>query len=713
MIDGQEVKDHKVHWGATFNFPCKMMANASTGVMERCVLRISIRKESKGGRSFNKLGFVDLNLAEYAGAGLIHKKALLEGYDTRHRQDNSMLKFKLALNMISGDIVFKAPSPDLSKHKQLMADDTGNEQKSDEFSSGSLAGSIASGSSGFGSLPKKRPALLSSDLVIGQTLAENNIPVAVAADSNDALTQQTANLAVEHADPQEVPCETGHSRNSSNTSQLSKASGYSSIHSHSHSRQSSSGDSGHIRDLHSRSVRTHSHTNNQKFFRTHTYPKKINIPNTIPSSNSEVYSTPSGVISSTPKKSVNNVNGNISNYSTPKGYQSQTSYVSNSSAEEYKTPECSFINSKTDIFSQNFNELQKSSSTSVVERIKSNMLTIDEVDHRKSDSSYDKQKQMENRLSLVEVAKNRRNGGVLRSKSEFEIPRLPIQPAEKSFANKFFKSDSLFSFLTPRPKRKSVEEHRDSNNHSPNGLFKAPASPIPKLNSLPETRTTSLSSLRSGYSGNDGLLSVQLPQSISIVLFHKLNAVKIYPWWLTTPPTNPPPFWVLLYRGLPHRKLLDGTSGGKLAPLAISPDEQPAQTVTNVTVSSDSQNPPSSSSVRRPSVTTNPSTSSLVLSETGSLDRSKAAYERRKKTQAQESDVSSVPGRVEITRVNPDDLIEELLKNTNLEQADDSAETSGLQLFIAKDGTAAVGNHEVKSQMSTGGVFKQVVMDDR
>lgn len=39
---------------------------------------------------------------------------------------------------------------------------------------------------------------------------------------------------------------------------------------------------------------------------------------------------------------------------------------------------------------------------------------------------------------------------------------------------------------------------------------------------------------------------------------------------------------------------------------------------------------------------------------------------------------------------------------------------SGLQLFIAKDGTAALGNHEVKSQMSTGvQVFKQVVMEDK
>lgn len=44
----------------------------------------------------------------------------------------------------------------------MNVEEPGNEQRQDEFSSGSLAGSIASGSSGFGSLPKKRPALLSS-----------------------------------------------------------------------------------------------------------------------------------------------------------------------------------------------------------------------------------------------------------------------------------------------------------------------------------------------------------------------------------------------------------------------------------------------------------------------------------------------------------------------------------------------------------------------
>ena len=64
-------------------------------------------QELKGGRSFQKLGFSDLNLAEFAGAGHSVRKCLLEGYDTRHRQDNSMLKVAITMNMLSGDILFK------------------------------------------------------------------------------------------------------------------------------------------------------------------------------------------------------------------------------------------------------------------------------------------------------------------------------------------------------------------------------------------------------------------------------------------------------------------------------------------------------------------------------------------------------------------------------------------------------------------------------
>lgn len=56
------------------------------------------------------------------------------------------------------------------------------------------------------------------------------------------------------------------------------------------------------------------------------------------------------------------------------------------------------------------------------------------------------------------------------------------------------------------------------------------------------------------------------------------------------------------------------------------------------------------------------------LSETGSLDRAKAALERRKK--AEDGTGNPILCRVEVTRPNPDSLIDELLKATNLEQTD-------------------------------------------
>ena len=40
----EEVQQHTVRWAAKFPFVCKMSANASTGVLEPCLLRISVRK---------------------------------------------------------------------------------------------------------------------------------------------------------------------------------------------------------------------------------------------------------------------------------------------------------------------------------------------------------------------------------------------------------------------------------------------------------------------------------------------------------------------------------------------------------------------------------------------------------------------------------------------------------------------------------------------
>lgn len=63
------------------------------------------------------------------------------------------------------------------------------------------------------------------------------------------------------------------------------------------------------------------------------------------------------------------------------------------------------------------------------------------------------------------------------------------------------------------------------------------------------------------------------------------------------------------------------------------------------------------------------------MSETGSLDRMKAAAERRKKVCALDDGVSTVSGQVEGTRVNPDSLINEILKNAKLDQLEESAES--------------------------------------
>ncbi|XP_071442362.1 EEIG family member 2 isoform X3 [Hetaerina americana] len=295
----EEVRDHSVRWGAHFSFVCKMSANASTGVLDPCVLRVSVRKEVKGGRSFVKLGFCDLNLAETAGSGQTQRGCLLEGYDTRHRQDNSVLRVSLRMSMLSGDVLFKVPSPSL-KHKQLAiptpeeSEDTsvvglvggvtggpgGPGVGSLGVGGGSIAGSIASGSSGFGSLPKKRTPLLSSDLVSGTGLDPSELTLPTVALLPDPSADYCPCMGAEEIDnstPMPLSlggpgvhsgsiamhqrcCEVaagangatnggGHSRNSSNTSQMSRASGYGSLNSQSqqHSRQSSSGDSGHIR----------------------------------------------------------------------------------------------------------------------------------------------------------------------------------------------------------------------------------------------------------------------------------------------------------------------------------------------------------------------------------------------------------------------------------------------------------------------------------
>uniref|UniRef100_A0A1A7WFC2 Family with sequence similarity 102, member B, a n=1 Tax=Iconisemion striatum TaxID=60296 RepID=A0A1A7WFC2_9TELE len=173
----KSVQANCVHWKKRFSFICKMSANAGTGVLDPCVCRVSVRKELKGGKSFAKLGFADLNLSEFAGSRSTVRRCLLEGYDTKNtRQDNSILKVVIATQLMSGDPCFKTPpstAMTLGIPQDLLED-----RKGDVRSSLSVTES-----------PRK----------------STSVP--------DELLSY------------------GHSRTSSHTSQLSKISGYSSNHS--------------------------------------------------------------------------------------------------------------------------------------------------------------------------------------------------------------------------------------------------------------------------------------------------------------------------------------------------------------------------------------------------------------------------------------------------------------------------------------------------
>ncbi|XP_032872166.1 protein FAM102A-like [Amblyraja radiata] len=110
LTSREEVLDNCVQWQKESCFKCKMSASSVTGVLDASVCRVSVRKELKGGKSFLKLGFVDLNLAEFAGCGSTARCCLLEGYDTKHtRQDNSILKVSISMQLLSGDPCFKTP----------------------------------------------------------------------------------------------------------------------------------------------------------------------------------------------------------------------------------------------------------------------------------------------------------------------------------------------------------------------------------------------------------------------------------------------------------------------------------------------------------------------------------------------------------------------------------------------------------------------------
>ncbi|CAL8293893.1 protein FAM102A [Gadus morhua] len=190
-----EVQENCVRWRKRFSFVCKMNANPHTGVLDPSVCRVSVRKELKGGKAYTKLGFTDLNMAEFAGSGSAVRCCLLEGYDTKNtRQDNSILKVIIGMTLLSGDPCFKTP-PSTAKSISVPGREPTLQLDCKGGGTGTT-GPLARG-------PKPRPPISSG------LMEESEPPLS----------------------PLAEVFQSGHSRNSSYASQQSRISGYSTEHS--------------------------------------------------------------------------------------------------------------------------------------------------------------------------------------------------------------------------------------------------------------------------------------------------------------------------------------------------------------------------------------------------------------------------------------------------------------------------------------------------
>ncbi|KAL6463753.1 hypothetical protein MHYP_G00281440 [Metynnis hypsauchen] len=206
----QEVQENCVRWRKKFSFVCKLSANPNTGVLDPCICRVSVRKELKGGKTFSKLGFADLNMAEFAGSGSTVRCCILEGYDTKNtRQDNSILKVTIGMTLLSGDPCFKTPP---------------STAKSTAFAGQDMSLQLDCKGEGTGDKP-----IAPTGINLGINTSRTLKPRASAPCSGlpEVLDENLSS-------PDEV-FHTGHSRNSSYASQQSKVSGYSTEHSRSSS----------------------------------------------------------------------------------------------------------------------------------------------------------------------------------------------------------------------------------------------------------------------------------------------------------------------------------------------------------------------------------------------------------------------------------------------------------------------------------------------
>ncbi|XP_017048909.1 uncharacterized protein LOC108093398 isoform X1 [Drosophila ficusphila] len=822
----EEVRNHRVEWNRSFEFPCKMSANASTGVLDPCHLRVSIRKEMKGGRSYYKLGFIDLNLAEFAGAGLTSRRFLLEGYDSRHRLDNSMLRVSIKMHMLSGDILFKAPTPNLkSKQIKPSMDDLSNAATGvglqtptatalPSMGSGSGGSAIPLGGCGAvlggvpstQSLPGTRPVSTTKEDALLADIDSQALIAAIVTDSGlsesseSAVTLTTDNLqqhAVAAAPSAITPVtqalpgpgvigsnnygtmgmgiafsgganatliEMGHSRNSSNTSQMSKGSGYSSFSHSQHSRQSSEGDSGHasrfrksvslLNRLNQKAINAmklnipHGRHHGQKGSeqqlphtspvvpKTHQVQAHLSLSTTIEYvSEEQLFQTPNATMGTAETLAFEDFRTPMAEFSAPlfrplgAGGSATPSSTTRSAADSPSHATQYYDSGEASDGDECLNEdsgdedsgLEENFHTPRVAKIKSmENLSILEMEFHKASMELDRNSPRR----LKQLAEHA------------QIPKMKSlnNLCFDGFAEQAVREEFQRMHEQSLEERRRFQQHHQLRKNSTASNGSAPKLFVKHLSHQSHHHIKVGNAKFIGQEGSESPPSLHYPiqKMRSMGTIPDIVSERIEADPFLTPTTERKPNFPRLIQSA-EKPSLGSSYVNRLLTYDVvdSPADSfsssvsflsrtPFQRAYRRNIHQGTSSTPLATQepyVVRPHSTNaayelmrNPSSGSLVISETGSLDRTKSSAEKRKKGAL--DDGPRVSDRVEETRVNPDSLIDEILKDTKLDQLEESAETSGLQLYIARDGTASLGGHEVKSSVRAG-ALKQVVMQDR
>uniref|UniRef100_A0A1I8P806 C2 NT-type domain-containing protein n=1 Tax=Stomoxys calcitrans TaxID=35570 RepID=A0A1I8P806_STOCA len=671
----EEVRNHRVEWNRSFEFPCKMSANASTGVLDPCYLRISIRKEMKGGRSYYKLGFIDLNLAEYAGAGLTSRRFLLEGYDSRHRLDNSMLTVSIKMLMLSGDIVFKAPTPNLKNKQKTPTDD------------------LVTESTGVG--PQSPSSSTPTVPGIGVT------------------TRPVSSIKDDDSDPQHVIAsiitDSGHSESSESATTLTPDAVLLQHHHHHQQQQQQQ----HLPSSYPPSsvatlVPGVSLTNAQQ-----TYggiggtggsggggsgiggggvgvSVSVGGVGIIGSNNCGTTASISGLTTSgatVPGFEIGHSrnSSNTSQMSKGSGYSSfsHSQHSRQSSEGDSGHASRSFSGVPRRLLDGSNRQISSIASSAVTAAAAANAAASASINnnvHLASSSPYGTLCSIKSTHSSSSSS----NGSQSSSSSSNNV--ITFQAAAgvdtvDGYGGGMASTSSSASL--------AQQQQQSSQQLQQQSLVGSPASGVGGgggvgfgCSSIATASTAGGGNSLPIFNSNSGGNSPRLGDAA-------LSSLAASPTDACSMRSNPSAASLMAAGEMVAATGISGVMGNNSA--TLSPLSSAGAT---------------SHLIRRPSITIS---GSLVISETGSLDRMKNTAEKRKKGPL--DDGPRVSDRVEETRVNPNSLIDEILKDTKLDQLEESAETSGLQLYIAKDGTTTFGTHEVKSRVSAG-AFKQVVMEN-